>query len=116
MTRQIKELVRAMGRDDWDEGLLNGVCQAAELRLKLRLKPGLAPKDCGGAFPIAAAWLALGALEDSGGLEGVQSFTAGDLTVRAGTAGRAGALEEQAEKLMAPFCTPSGFAVRGTPG
>ena len=116
MTRQIAELVRTLGRDDWDEGLVAGVCQAAERRLERRLKPGLTPKDCGGAFPIAAAWIALSALENRGGLEGIQSFTAGDLTVRTGGGGGTGRLEEQAEKLMAPFCTPSGFAVRGTPG
>ena len=50
-------LVRAMGSGSWDETLLEKLCQAVQAELEGRLKPGLTAQDCGGAFPVAAAWL-----------------------------------------------------------
>ena len=116
MTGQIMDLVRAMGREDWDEQVLQGVCQAVETRLAARLRAGLAPEDCGGAFPVAAAWMALAALEGSDGASGVESFSAGDLTVKTGGSQRSRDLEQQAWKLMAPYCREEGFAFLGVRG
>ena len=110
-------LVRAMGSGSWDETLLEKLCQAVQAELEGRLRPGLTAQDCGGAFPVAAAWLVLGALYDSGGAGQVESFTAGELTVRTGGGSSHSAqLREQALRLMAPYCAEEGFAFRGVPG
>lgn len=116
MVREIKDLVMAMGSGEWDEGLVLGICQAAQTQLEGRLKPGLKPEDCGGAFPIAAAWLALNHLYACGGAEDVESFTAGDLTIRTGGGRRGKILEQQARELMAPYCREVTFAVQGVKG
>ena len=105
----------ALGRGDWDEALVLGICQAAQSQLEGRLKPGLKPEDCGGAFPIAAAWMALGHLYACDEAEGVESFSAGDLTVRTGGS-RSKVLERQARELMAPYCREITFAVQGVKG
>lgn len=111
------DLVKAMGSGSWDETLLEALCGAVSEQLEGRLKDGLTAQDCGGAFPVAAAWMALGALYDSGGSGQVESFTAGDLTVRAGDfAAHSQQLREQAERLMAPYLAQTGFACQGAPG
>lgn len=116
MVQEIADLVRAMGSGDWDERLVQGLCQAAQVQLEERLRPGVAAEDCGGAFPIAAAWMVLGALYDSASAAGVEYFSAGDLTIRTGESGRSRNLNEQARRLMAPYCRETEFAFRGVPG
>ena len=64
---------------------------------------GKLPQDCGSAFVIAAAWLALAGLETSRNEAGVSSFTAGDLTIRKEGGSSVEGLREQAWTLMAPF-------------
>ena len=61
MLQEIVSLVQEMGSGDWDEGLVQRMCQVAQTQLTGRLRPGVTAEDCGGAFPIAAAWMALGA-------------------------------------------------------
>lgn len=116
MTQEIMELVQAMGREDWDEGVLQRLCQTVEGQLESRLRPGVSAGDCGGAFPIAAAWLVLELLEEGGGLGGVRSFSAGDLTVSTGSGQEGRSLGRQAWRLMAPYCVEEGFAFRGARG
>lgn len=116
MDQEIAALVRAMSGEDWDEGLVQRMCETVRRQLESRLRPGVTVKECGGAFPIAAAWMALGALR-SGASEGqVESFSAGDLTIRTGGSGRGWELEEQARRLMAPYCQETGFAFQGVKG
>ena len=110
------DLVKVMGCEDWDEELVQRMCQVAQTQLTARLRPGVTAEDCGGAFPIAAAWMALSALYAGGAAEEVESFSAGDLTIRTGGGGRSLALEEQAGKLMAPYCRETAFAFRGVRG
>lgn len=110
-------LVQAMGSEEWDEDLVRRMCQVAQTQLTIRLRPSVAAEDCGGAFPIAAAWMALGSLHECGTDAGVESFSAGDLTIRTGSGTqRSKTLQEEAMKLMAPYCRESGFAFRGVPG
>lgn len=116
MTEQIIELVQAMGRGNWEADLLEKLCQTVQGQLESRLRPGLTAQDCGGAFPIAAAWMVLELLEQSSGAGAVQSFSAGDLTVNTGGTQASRALGQQARKLMAPYCVEEGFAFRGVPG
>ena len=116
MEEQILAFVELMGGRG-NEELLRPLCQAAEREMAGRLREGLSPEACGPAFPVAAAWLVLAGLE--AGTDGVTSFSAGDLTVRA-REDRTGdacarSLQSQAERLMAPYL-PDGFAFRGVLG
>lgn len=117
MLQEIVSLVQEMGSGDWDEGLVQRMCQVAQTQLTSRLRPGVTAEDCGGAFPIAAAWMALGSLYECGGEAGLESFSAGDLTIRTGNGGqRSKNLKQEAMKLMAHYCRESGFAFQGVPG
>ncbi|MBQ8852147.1 MAG: hypothetical protein IJZ66_06905 [Oscillibacter sp.] len=116
MLQEIMDLVKAMGSGDWDESLVQRMCQVAQTQLTIRLRPGVTAEDCGGAFPIAAAWMALSTLYACGEADGVESFSAGDLTIRTSGGGRSQSLEDQARKLMAPYCKETAFAVQGVRG
>ena len=110
MTEQIIALARAMGAEGPDE-LLDALSRAAEDSLRARLRAGVAPADCGAAFPVACALTVLAAL-DAGG--GVSSFTAGNVTIR--RSGQAGQRQREAAALMEPYLAPRGFHFRGGPG
>lgn len=115
MTAEILALCRAMGAGADREELLLPLVQAAQRELVAWLRPGVSPRDCGPAFPLAAAMVAMEGLEHS--LEGGQalSFTAGDLSIR--TAGGADASRSaQARRLLAPWLGETGFAFRGVRG
>jgi len=98
-----------------EAGLLETLCAAAEDAWARRLRPGLTPEQCGGAFLCAAAFTAaagIAATRDGGGV----SFKAGDVSVSqpAGSAGSAARdLREQAERLMTPYAAADDFAFRG---
>lgn len=115
MAGEIAALARSMGRvSGQEEALLEALAGAAERELGAALRPGVTPEDCGDAFPVAGAWLVLAALEVSRGAGQAESFTAGDLTIRAGdSAGRADALRAQARRLLAPWLTDSRFVFYG---
>ena len=113
MTEEIAAMCRAMGAKEVQEELLLPLIQAVRDRLAGALKEGIAPEDCGPAFPLAAAMTVMDWLED---LEGGQiaSFTAGDLTVRRDQGGRS--LSEQAEELLSPWLRDMGFVFLGVEG
>ena len=109
-------LCRAMGAGP--EELLPPLVQAVERQLAGRLRAGVAPEDCGSAFPLAAAMTAVDRLSAmTGGGGGVTSFTAGELTIRReqGGTGRKG-LSDQAEGLLAPWLGDTGFMFQGAEG
>ena len=103
LTQEILELAGRMCGQGADREILLPLCQAARLEVESWLKPGKLPQDCGSAFVIAAAWLALAGLETSRNEAGVSSFTAGDLTIRKEGGSSVEGLREQAWTLMAPF-------------
>ena len=112
MAERVVELAMALGRRGESEAL-SLLCAAAVEELKGRLKPGLTPEDCGDAFPVAAAWLALAGLERVES-DGVESLTAGDVTIRKGEGEfRQKALELQAQTVMKPYLRDEGFAFKG---
>ena len=117
MTEQVIELVQALGGAGQDGDVLEMVCSTACRTLDRRLKDGLTAEDCEGAYPLAAAWLALDWLRGSRGLEGVTSLSAGDISVRmeAGS-GEGGKLSDRAFALMAPYLRDEGFVFRGVKG
>ena len=115
MTEQVLELLLALGGAGQDEDVLRTLCQNACEVLDRRLKDGLTAEDCGEAYPLAAAWLALDWLRGSQGMDGVTYLSAGDLTVRR-EGGDDGALSRRAMKLISPFLRDDGFVFRGVRG
>lgn len=114
MTEEIMALCRGMGAGEDQEELLRPLVQAAERNLTARLKAGVSPADCGSAFPLAAAMVAMEGLEGASGLDGVTSFTAGDVSIHTGGGGSG--RRAQAERLLAPWLKEQGFAFQGVRG
>lgn len=111
MTEEITALARAMGAAAEDE-LLRTLCRAAQGELTALLKSGIAPEDCGGAFPVACALLTLSVLEAGEG--DVSAFSAGEVTIHRQTS--PSQRQTQAMALLAPYLKERGFAFRGVRG
>ena len=116
MTEQVMELVQALAGAGQDEDVLRMLCANACRALDRRMKDGLSPEDCEGAYPLAAAWLAMDWLRSARGLEGVTALSAGDISVRREGGGDSGSLSQKAFELMAPYFRDEGFAFRGVRG
>lgn len=87
-----------------NETLLRTVCQAVVSALTARLREDLTPEDCLSDFITAAGMYALAVMAETGDLSGVEQLTAGDLTLRRGSANSAAQrLRFQADLLMAPY-------------
>ena len=114
MTEEILALCRSLGAGEERDELLLPLVRWAQQELTGRLRAGTAPEDCGGAFPLAAAMLAVDALEGTAGADRVDSFTAGEVSVRMGGGDRA--LRAQAERLMGPWLRERSFAFQGVRG
>lgn len=109
------------GAKDSETLLLDQLCTAAADNWEGRLRPGVMPSDCEEAFTCAAAFTAAaGLLTGRGSGETVSSFSAGSVSVRSRAAAEtdttAGALREQAERLMAPYVEDARFSFRGVRG
>ena len=116
MTEQVLELLQSLGVAGQDETVLRTLCRNACEVLDRRIKDGLTAEDCGDAYPLAAAWIALDWLRGSQGMEGVTYLSAGDLTVRREGGGDDGSLSRRAMELMGPFLRDDGFVFRGVRG
>ncbi len=115
MIEKMLELARqlaAVGEGEME--VLRLLCAGAERELRARLRPGLSPEECGEAFPLAGAWLALAGLE--GTREEPASFSAGDLTVRSSGRDRSGWYREQAWETLRPWMRDESFSFRGVRG
>ena len=114
MTEEVVKLAAALGRQE-ETGELALLCSAAVEELTVMLREGVAPEECGQAFPLAAAWLALG--RAGTGEAGVESFTAGEVSIRKGDGeARQKALRMQALQVMKPYQRDEGFLFRGVRG
>ena len=116
MTEQVMELVRSMAGGKQDEELLRTLCANACRTLDGALRKGVTAQDCGGAYRLAAAWIALDWLRTGQDWNGVTALSAGDMTVRREGTGKAGELSRQAMELMAPWLRDSGFVFLGVKG
>ena len=116
MTEQVLELLQAMCGAGQDETVLRMLCESACKALDWRLKDGLTAEDCGGAYPLAAAWLALDWLRGSQGMDGITSLSAGDISIRREGGGDNGSLSARAMEIMAPYLGNDGFVFRGVRG
>ena len=116
MTEQVLELLRALGGAGQDETVLRTLCQNACDILDRKLRNGLTAEDCGEAYPLAAAWIALDWLRGSQGMDGVTWLSAGDLTVRREGGGDNGSLSRRAMEIMSPFLRDDRFVFQGVRG
>lgn len=118
MTEEVLELVQALRGPGTDETVLRTLCGSACGVLNRRLKDGVRPEDCGGLYPVAAAWLVMDWLRGSRGLEGITSLTAGDISVCREASGGDGSsrLTQKAMELMGPYLKSGGFVFRGVSG
>ena len=105
------------------EEVLAAFCEEAMVSWQRRLREGLNPEDCRGAFVPACAWTALAGLAPAleAGAPAPRSFTAGDLSVSMG--GSSGdwnratyRLKDRAEELMAGYTQDDGFFFREVAG
>lgn len=100
---------------DAERERLGLLCAAAAEELERGLREGVTREDCGKAFPLAAAWMALGDLGTGDRADGVESFTAGGLTLRMGERD-GGPLRSRGLELMRPYLRDEGFSFVGVPG
>ena len=114
MNETVLALCKAMGAGEEQMSLLLPLIEASVTGLKSRLKAGTTPEDCGSAFPLAAAMLAMEGLTAAEGGGGVEAFTAGEVSLRMGE--NRLAMTAQAERLMAPWLGETGFAFVGVSG
>ena len=115
MVEKVLTMASTLGKIDADEAL-ETLCAAAVEELKGLLKPGVTVEDCGEAFPLAAAWMALAGMESMED-DGVESLTAGDVTIRKREGEfRRKALELQARQVMKPYVKDEAFLFKGVRG
>ena len=111
---EVLRLAAALGKQEETEELAL-LCGAAVEELGGLLREGVTPEDCGGAFPLAAAWMALAGGQAAG--NEVESFTAGEVSIRRRDGGERGkALRLQAMQVMRPWLRDEGFVFRGVRG
>ena len=114
MEDEVLALAKSLGQIGEKEAqVLGTLCGEASRTLDRRLRGGVRPEDCADAYRLAAAWLALAALEESRG--GVRRFSAGDLTIEKDSGGGK-TLESRAWALMRPYVRDDDFVFRGVRG
>lgn len=98
--------------DARQEALLQLLCSAAASSLTARLREGITPEDCSADFVGAASLFALAAMSESDDMAQIESFTAGDVTVRRSGGTGAQCLRNQARLMIAPYVR-DGFSFLG---
>lgn len=84
--------------------LLEVLCKSAVSALQAQLREGMTPEDCLADFTAAASLMALAAVAEAGGDAAVESFTAGDVTIRKErNSTAANCLRHQARVMMMPY-------------
>lgn len=117
MKENVLAMAATLGKTDQDEALAS-LCDVAVETLTAQLRPGVEPADCGEAFVLAAAWMALAQRELAGaGGGGVERFTAGAVTIQQGDPNaHREALLLQARQVMRPWLRDEGFSFQGVRG
>ena len=99
--------------DSRQEALLRLLCASAASSMANRLRDGIQPEDCKADFVAAASLYALAALSEAEDMDNLESFTAGDVTVRRGSSNAAArCLRYQADLMISPYSMDR-FAFRG---
>lgn len=116
MVEQVLEMAKGLRPvSGGEEALLEALCREACRRLDSRLRSGVSAEDCADAYVVAAAWLALAGLRESGGAGGISRFSAGDVTIEK-SGGASEGLESRAWALMRPYLLDEDFVFRGVRG
>lgn len=121
MTEQILELACGITSPSEEErSLLETLCHAAAAAWTARLKDNVSAEDCGEAFLCAVAFAAAADFAVGRNSNGLESFTAGEISVRRSGSvegnSQAKALRKTAERLMAPYTKQETFAFKGVRG
>ena len=105
--------------DDSQRPVLEVLCRVAAEEMTGRLREGVAPEDCGAAFVLGCAWVALAGLA-GGQYSGGTEFTAGRVTIREEDCGqareRSAAIRIQGETVLGPYLKDRGFLFQGVEG
>ena len=113
-------MARKLGKvADEDLEILTALCQAAEAEMAGRLRDGVTAEDCGQAYVLGCAWLALAAMAVNGTGTAPLKFTAGEVSIQEESSDavqRSRALRLQAETVLGPYLQDSGFVFRGVEG
>ena len=100
--------------------MLEALCHAAENKWMNSLQNGVTLESCGEAFLCATAFSAAADFVVSRNSEGIESFTAGEISVKrdgsSAGASQAEALRKAAARLMAPYAVMESFAFKGVQG
>lgn len=90
--------------DERQTQVLHALCGATVSSLTARLRDGMTPEDCKADFIAASSLLALAALGAVGDDARMEQISAGDFTIRRGSADAASnCLRAQAELMIAPY-------------
>lgn len=121
MFEQISALAAAIAAPtEAERPLLAALCTAAVEEASRKLRPGLAPEDCGEAFLCAAAMIAAAGLLSCRSGGDVEQFSAGDVSLRTGGSGDSGqaadAMRRHAAGMMGPYWMDDRFAFAGVRG
>ena len=121
MREKILALAAGMtGAGEEERELLAALCAAAEQMWRSRLREGVLVEQCGEVFACAAAFTAAADFDLGRNGGSVESFTAGELSVKtsstSGGKSQAEALRKSAERLMAPYVKTEDFCFRGVRG
>lgn len=121
VVEEILELAKALGKvGERDTETLKVLCRLALEELTGRLKEGVGAEECAPALALAAAWMALADLCVGECVDGVESFTAGGLTIRRGEKTtpieRCAALRKRAELVLSPYLKDEQFSFLGVRG
>ncbi len=112
--RILKVAMTVTGAGEEELELLAALCEAAETLWKGRLKSGVSAEDCGSTFLCAAAFSA--AADFFACRSGVESFKAGEISVKSGGKAQGTELRKSAEQMMAPYVQPESFCFKEVRG
>ena len=90
--------------EDKKLALLEVLCKSAVSALRAQLREGMTPEDCLADFTAAASLMAMAAVSEAGEELAVESFTAGDVSLRKErNSAAANCLRHQARVMMMPY-------------
>ena len=99
-----QSILLARSLTDGQSRMLQLLCQAAVNSLTAKLREGMTPEDCKADFIASASLYALAALSEVDDETRLESFTAGDLTIRReGSDAASSCLRYQADLMISPY-------------
>lgn len=100
-------MAAAISGGEKTDPLLEALCQAAYGAIKMRLREDVSLEDCGKAFPVAVAAIAVKAWENGVGEGAISSFAAGSVSLSVTQEGDR--FTSAAIELLRPWMKDDGF-------